>query len=243
MQRVNHLPRRVISIVLTIVMVASLFSGILPGLGVTAKAAANEIANDSLKISVGDLGQISTLNIVNNPRNRSNREINFVLPNDTRPQNGVQHQWMGEMIFSVRSSADGSFPADNTGFVEVDTNKTLAAGGSTTASNIASDNPYIEKTVVSDKKVEVNFIGQDLSSTTDRTMKGFDVKSTYDMDTEDGSLLWTITLKNKSDAYLEFGDVGLPMPWNNKYTNQNSVYSERVTAHTCSAVRTSGLTI
>ena len=33
MQRVNHLPRRVISIVLTIVMVASLFSGILPGLG------------------------------------------------------------------------------------------------------------------------------------------------------------------------------------------------------------------
>ena len=232
MQRVNHLPRRVISIVLTIVMVASLFSGILPGLGVTAKAAANEIANDSLKISVGDLGQISTLNIVNNPRNRSNREINFVLPNDTRPQNGVQHQWMGEMIFSVRSSADGSFPADNTGFVEVDTNKTLAAGGSTTASNIASDNPYIEKTVVSDKKVEVNFIGQDLSSTTDRTMKGFNVKSTYDMDTEDGSLLWTITLKNKSDAYLEFGDVGLPMPWNNKYTNQNSVYSERVTAHT-----------
>ena len=232
MQRVNHLPRRVISIVLTIVMVASLFSGILPGLGVTAKAAANEIANDSLKISVGDLGQISTLNIVNNPRNRSNREINFVLPNDTRPQNGVQHQWMGEMIFSVRSSADGSFPADNTGFVEVDTNKTLAAGGSTTASNIASDNPYIEKTVVSDKKVEVNFIGQDLSSTTDRTMKGFDVKSTYDMDTEDGSLLWTITLKNKSGAYLEFGDVGLPMPWNNKYTNQNSVYSERVTAHT-----------
>ena len=68
MQRVNHLPRRVISIVLTIVMVASLFSGILPGLGVTAKAAANEIANDSLKISVGDLGQISTLNIVKNPR-------------------------------------------------------------------------------------------------------------------------------------------------------------------------------
>lgn len=63
-------------------------------------------------------------------------------------------------------------------------------------------------------------------------MKGFDVKSTYDMDTEDGSLLWTITLKNKSGAYLEFGDVGLPMPWNNKYTNQNSVYSERVTAHT-----------
>ena len=64
MQRVNHLPRRVISIVLTIVMVASLFSGILPGLGVTAKAAANEIANDSLKISVGDLGIIPEIEAI-----------------------------------------------------------------------------------------------------------------------------------------------------------------------------------
>ncbi len=88
-------------------------------------------------------------------------------------------------------------PADNTGFVEVDTNKTLAAGGSDYRFNIASDNPYIEKTVVSDKKVEVNFIGRDLSSTTDRTMKGFDVKSTYDMDTEDGSCCGPSPLKNK----------------------------------------------
>ena len=52
------------------------------------------------------------------------------------------------------------------------------------------------------------------------------------MDTEDGSLLWNITLQNTGNNYIEFGDVGLPMPWNNKYTGLTSVYNDRVTAHT-----------
>ena len=231
MKQTHHLSKRWISMLLALVMVLSAFSGVLPGTILHAEAASSEIANDSLKITVGDLGQISALNIVNNPTNNSGNEINFVLPNNTSPQNGVQHQWMGEMIFSVRSSEDGNFPADNSGFVEVDTNKTLAAGGSTTASNIAADNPYFSKTVEG-KKVTVNYTGLDLDATAARAMKGFNVESSYDMDTDDGSLLWTITIRNKSGKYLEFGDVGLPMPWNNKYTSQTSVYTERVTAHT-----------
>lgn len=47
-----------------------------------------------------------------------------------------------------------TLPSDNSGFVEVDTNKTLAAGGSTTYSNASEnlkDNPYIEKTATDDK--------------------------------------------------------------------------------------------
>ena len=52
MQRVNHLPRRVISIVLTIVMVASLFSGILQVRGVPAKYTALELANPNQKIYI-----------------------------------------------------------------------------------------------------------------------------------------------------------------------------------------------
>lgn len=235
MKQTHHLSKRWVSMLLALVMVLSAFSGILPGTILHAEAASSEIANDSLKITVGDLGQISALNIVNNPTNNRGREVNFVLPNNTNPQNGVQHQWMGEMIFSVRSSEDGTFPADNSGFEEVDINKTLAAGGSTTASNIAADNPYFSKTV-DGSKVTVNYTGLDLDATTARAMKGFDVESSYDMDTGDGSLLWTITIKNKSGKYLEFGDVGLPMPWNNKYTDQNSVYNERVTALTFAGV-------
>ena len=118
---------------------------------------------------------------------------------------------MGEMIFSYRTSEDGTFPEDTSGFVEVDTNRTLAAGGSTTYSDASENlesNPYIEKNV-EDDRVEVTFKGQDLDSTDERTMKGFDVQSVFDMGTDDGSLLWSITLENTSDQYIEFGDVGL----------------------------------
>ena len=235
MKKTKHsFKQKAISVGLSALMTLSVFEGLIPG-SIVAKADSSAISNDSLRVEIGDLGQISVMNIKNNRTNNSGNEINFVLPNNTSPQNGVQHQWMGEMIFSYRTSEDGTFPEDRTGFVEVDTNKTLAAGGSTTYSNATANlesNPYIEKNIVSDKKVEIDFIGQDEDSTTARTMKGFDVKSVYDMDTEDGSLLWNITLTNKSSKYIEFGDVGLPMPWNNKYTSQNSVYNERVTAHT-----------
>ena len=63
-------------------------------------------------------------------------------------------------------------------------------------------------------------------------MKGFNAKSVYDMDTDDGSLLWSITLENTSGNYLEFGDVGLPMPWNNKYASIDDTYNNRTTVHT-----------
>ncbi|MGO4545407.1 S-layer homology domain-containing protein [Paenibacillus sp. 2TAB23] len=212
-------------------------------------AAADDISNASLSAKIGDLGQIEELFIKNNPVNRNGAPINFVLPNNTSPQNNVQHQWMGEMLFSYRTGDTEQFPVSRDGFVEVDTNKTLAAGGSTTYSNINPDNQYFERTVSTEgKKVEVNFIGQDLGSTTNRAMKGFDVKSVFDMETEDGSMLWEITLKNKSGKYMEFGDIGLPMPWNNKYRSVSDTYDNRLTVHNFAgadsgysyAIRTSG---
>lgn len=226
--------RRVTSAALAVIMAGGLLTNAVPAMKVEAASGEGVIENDSLSVQIGDLGQISVLNIKNNPRNNNGGEINFVLPNNTSPQNGVQHQWMGEMIFSTRTSDDGNFPADNSGFVEVDTNKTLAAGGSTTASDATANlenNPYITKKV-NDSSVEINYIGQGLDATTARTMKGFNVQSVYDMDTDDGSMLWSITISNVSEKYIEFGDIGLPMPWNNKYTSQNSVYNDRVTAHT-----------
>jgi hypothetical protein len=215
----------------------------------SAAAATNSISNASLSAKVGDLGQIEELFIQNNPTNKSGKPINFVLPNNTSPQNDVQHQWMGEMIFSYRTGDSKQFPNDRSGFVEVDTNKTLAAGGSTKFTAINPTNQYFAKEASSDgKKVEVDFIGQNLDSTAARVMKGFDVKSVFDMDTEDGSMLWEITLKNKSSKYMEFGDIGLPMPWNNKYQSVSDTYDNRVTVHNFAgadsgysyAIRTSG---
>ena len=74
------------------------------------------------------------------------------------------------------------------------------------------------------------------------------MKSVFNMDTTDGSLQWEITLKNKSTKYIEFGDIGLPMPWNNKYLSTSDTYDNRVTVHNFAgadsgysyAIRTSG---
>lgn len=224
--------KRGLSFALSAVMAGSLLLQVLPPLPVKAAVDGNQIQNDSLTVKIGDLGQITSLTINQDLLNHHNEQVNFVLPNDTKPQNDTDHQWMGEMIFSTRTSEDGTFPEDNTGFVEVDTNNTLAAGGSTSATSINQDNQYIEKTVSEDgKTVTVNFIGEDLDSTLEGVMKGFDVETVYDMDTEDGSMIWSITIQNKSDQYIEFGDIGLPMPWNNKYLNIDDTYSNRLTVH------------
>ena len=241
--------RRGVSLLLSAAMVATTLS-VIPPAEAEAAPSSDEISNASLTAEIGDLGQISSLTINNNRTNSYGQDVNFVLPNDSAGQNNEAHQWMGEMIFSYRTSEDGTFPEDRSGFVEVDTNRTLAAGGSTTYDNASENlesNPYIEKNV-EDDKVEVTFKGQDLDSTDERTMKGFDVQSVFDMGTEDGSMLWSITLENTSDEYIEFGDVGLPMPWNNKYASVDDTYNNRVTVHTFAgadsgyayAIRTSG---
>lgn len=225
--------QRVTAYAMSAVMLSSLV-GILPQSTVNAQPQSDSISNGSLKAQIGDLGQISSLQIKNNRTNNNGGDVNFVLPNDTAAQNNEAHQWMGEMIFSYRTSKDGDFAGDNSGFVEVDTNKTLAAGGLTTYSNASEnlkDNPYIEKTATDDK-VTVKFKGQDEDSTDERTMKGFDVTSEYDMGTDDGSMQWNITLENTGGNYIEFGDVGLPMPWNSAYSTIDDTYNNRVTVHT-----------
>ena len=236
MSRGKKVKRKVTSLVLTTAMTVTML-GVLPESTIEAEAAAaddDSISNGSLTAAIGDLGEISSLTIDNNRKNSKGNDVNFVLPNDSSQQNNEAHQWMGEMIFSYRSSKDGKFPTDDSGFEEVDTNKTMAAGGSTTYSNASANlknNPYIEKKVDKDK-IEVTYKGLDEDATQSRVMKGFNAKSVYDMDTDDGSLLWSITLENTSENYLEFGDVGLPMPWNNKYANIEDTYNNRTTVHT-----------
>ena len=176
MNRTKTTTSRILAGILTMVMLLAL----MPGFTLPTQAASAGISNDSLSVTIGDLGQIEVLNIVNNPANSSGNQVNFVLPNNTSPQNGVQHQWMGEMIFSTRSAdtIDG-LTGD---FVEVDTNKTLAEGGSTTYSNASSNlnsNPYINKTEVGDKNVGIDFFGEDIDSTADCAREGVDVKTTF----------------------------------------------------------------
>ena len=80
--------------------------------GAATAAVKTGISNASLSAKVGDLGQIEELYINNNPTNQQGKPINFVLPNSTSPQNDVQHQWMGEMLFSTRTGDTAVFPND-----------------------------------------------------------------------------------------------------------------------------------
>ena len=109
--------QRVTACAMSAVMLSSLV-GILPQSTVNAQPQSDSISNGSLKAQIGDLGQISSLQIKNNRTNNSGSDLNFVLPNDTAAQNNEAHQWMGEMIFSYRTSKDGNFASDNSEFVE-----------------------------------------------------------------------------------------------------------------------------
>jgi len=207
------------------------------------------ISNANFYLNVGDLGNIRDLRITNNyvdftryHDNNITRDAspNFVLPfNEGGRQADPNHQWMGELIFATRSAAtiDGLAGQE---FVEQDTNRTLAQGGSTTAANatLTGDMVNFVRRDTGEDYIRTRFIGGPVagsgpapSRARGTVLRGFDAISEFRTDTEDGTLLWEITVENKSDQFIEFGDIGLPLPWNNRYTSLGTTYTDRVTAH------------
>ena len=232
------------------------------------------IQNNSLRIDIGRLGQINRMNIVDMQFNRNNAEFNFVGGQHnfgTQQTNSATHQWFGEMIFSTRSAPTVEGLAAQR-FVEVDTNRTMQAGGRATNSSPGGDpnvNPFFNRTVSTDgTRAHITFnpdrlptggennpSGGDLNTATfgvgatlwlpagstsptnrERIITNFQVDSIFDANTDDGSILWTIEITNRSDEYIEFGDIGLPMTWNNRYSSSNDVYDNRVGVHTYQGV-------
>ena len=114
MKKGRMVRRKAVSLALSAAMVATTLS-VIPAAKAEAAPSSDEISNSSLTAEIGDLGQISSLTINNNRTNSYGEEVNFVLPNDTSGQNNEAHQWMGEMIFSYRTSEDGTFPEDRSG--------------------------------------------------------------------------------------------------------------------------------
>lgn len=209
----------------------------------------DEISNENFYLHVGELGNIRDLRIENNAttftRNSDgavtyDASPNFVLPVDEGGRGtNAYHQWMGELIFATRS-ADTVEGLEGEAFVEQDTNRTLAQGGSTTAMNATLGgvmDQYVRRTA-DENSITTTFIGGPVEGSgpaptleVGTVMRGFDATSTFSTDTDDGSLLWEITVENKSDKVIEFGDIGLPLPWNDRYTSTATSYTERVTSH------------
>ncbi|HVB58161.1 MAG TPA: DUF5695 domain-containing protein [Candidatus Acidoferrales bacterium] len=49
---------------------------------------------------------------------------------------------------------------------------------------------------------------------------------------QDGALVWALTLRNETDGKLEVGDLGLPLPFNERYvSNKTITYTRRVIQH------------
>lgn len=125
MSRGKKLKRKVTSLALTTAMAVSML-GVLPESTVEAAASDDDsISNGSLTAAIGDLGEISRLTIDNNRKNSSGKDVNFVLPNGTNQQNNEAHQWDGRDDLFLPKQQRRNFPEDNSGFQEVDTNKTL----------------------------------------------------------------------------------------------------------------------
>jgi len=230
-----------------------------PQAHVPVQAGDVRIENNNLRMDIGRLGQITRLNIVDMDLSRpqqidSWREMNFVAGVHTFAanfRNSADHQWIGEMIFSTRSAETREGLATAGPFVEVDTNRTLQAGGRSTHNSPNNDthiNPFFSRTHNDvDNSVTVLFNpdsenlptgdepnppGGNLDANMEtggvtaprrsRIIRDFQVESAFDADQDDGSILWSITITNPGDRYIEFGDIGLPMLWNARFSRPNT---------------------
>ncbi len=236
------------------------------------------IQNSSLRMDIGRLGQVNRLNIIDSDLSRpqditSNREMNFVAGQhnwSTAFTEHPDHQWIGEMIFSIRTASTRESLAEAGPFIEVDTNRTLQAGGRVTNNNPDTDpnlNAFFNRDYTDKNRITVQInpdpndmptgnesnpsdgnLNSDLETAgltaqrRERIITNFQVTSLFDADTDDNSILWSITITNPTEnEYIEFGDIGLPMLWNVRYSRQNTsgvprnnaehVYDNAVTSH------------
>ena len=219
---------------------------VLPALTAPVTMAANNtIENDQFRIEIGDLGQIRSMYLKNNRTtytsstgtNTFDPDLSFMFIDTVGGRNtSTAHQFTGELLFSTRSAATVA-GLESATFAEQDTNKTLAQGTSKTSATatLTGMDSYYEKTAVTGNNGSVinKFIGGAVTGTS-RVMRGYDAVSTFDMNTTDGSILWTVQVENKSDRYIEFGDIGIPISWNDNYNGDvtaNTIYQRKLSVH------------
>lgn len=120
----------------------------------------------------------------------------------TPEQNTTDHQWLGELMFTYR----------------------LNGGAWTKAwTNLSADGRTITKT---GNQVTVTYANASHA----QGIRNFKVIETYAGQT-DGSILWKIEVQNTSGQKLEIGDFGLPLPFNEQWTNGDAIYETRVVTH------------
>lgn len=129
---------------------------------------------------------------------------NYVMNATNSPdQNTSGHQWMGELLFKYRK---GTAAAWDSAFTS------LSANGRTVTKNGAT-------------KVSVSYA----NATGAGSIRDFKIEEAYEL--KDKTLVWTITVTNTSDEPIEIGDFGLPLPFNERWAENETIYETRTTKH------------
>lgn len=129
---------------------------------------------------------------------------NYVMNAINAPKQGqstTEHYWLGELMFTYRLG-NGSW-----------------AKAFTNYSNDARTKSQSGNTVTVTYQNSANSQG----------IRNFRVDETYSL--VDDCLLWSIKVTNTSNQTIEFGDFGLPMPFNEYWSQGDYIYETRVVDH------------
>lgn len=140
---------------------------------------------------------------------------NYVMNASNAPgQNTADHEWVGELMFSYRAGT---------------------GAWQTALTQASADVRSIQNTATS---VTVSYE----NSASANGIKGFKVVETYAL--VDDYLSWQIALTNSGSQALEFGDIGLRLPFNEYWFQQNDViYETRTVYHSFVGQNSSYITV
>jgi hypothetical protein len=130
-------------------------------------------------------------------------------------QNTADHQWAGELMFKFRSGAAGAWDSAYT---------SRSANGRTLTKNGAT-------------KASVRYA----NATGAGSIRDFTVDEVYEL--KAGALVWSITIANTSSSSLEIGDFGLPLPFNERWAGNETIYETRTTKHSFIGLNGSYITV
>ncbi len=180
-------------------------------LGANAVRSATSMSDANFQVTIGDLGEISSLKIVGD----AFPTVYVMNATNSPDQNTADHQWLGEMMFKYRKGAATSWDSAFT---------SKSANGRTITRN-------------SGTKVSVRYA----NATGVGSIRDFAVDATYEL--KGGALVWSITLNNTSNERMEIGDFGLPMPFNERWASNETIYETRTTKHSFVGLNGSYITV
>ncbi|MDO5294342.1 MAG: DUF5695 domain-containing protein [bacterium] len=158
------------------------------------------LSNDYFVVETGKYGNIKTLKLKDDLY-----DTNYVMnaENASAQASAAGHQWMGELMFKVKSEGAKDWSEENTG--RSDSGRNISLEGN---------------------KVVVTYE----NATEEKGIKSFKLVETYSL-TEDGKLRWEITVTNTKQENLVIGDFGVPLAFNEYWPGNEEIYETRTVDH------------